>query len=97
MALTWFVMASPQEQRLLCDRLFIVPELNPVKTWLLEEAVAKAKRDADDIKRVTSERDSPRSRTKHHLTRVGMVDLDPSVGRPATLGQLQENANLTIQ
>jgi hypothetical protein len=37
---------------LLCDHLFIVPELDPVEARLPEEKVAKAKRNADDFKRV---------------------------------------------
>src|SRR5437868_6199038 len=95
-ALAGFVMASPQQQRLLCDHLFIIPELDPIQAGLLEQAVANAKRGSDDFERVTAERDGARSCAEDDLARVGMVDLDPPVGRSAALGQLEEDANLAM-
>jgi hypothetical protein len=89
-------MASPQEERLLGNHLFIVPELNPVKSRLLEETVAKTKGDADDFKGIANERNGSCSCAKHDLTGVRMENLDTSISRPATFRQLEENDNLAI-
>jgi hypothetical protein len=88
---------SPQHQGLLCDHLLIVPELNPVQARRLEQAVADAKRNSDDFERVVRQWDRARPSAEHHLAGVSMSDFDPSLSRPAALGQLEENAYFSVQ
>src|SRR4051812_24810236 len=74
----------PQEQRLLGDQLFIVPELDRIQTSFLEQAISDTEGHADDFKGIRDERDRPRSRAKNDLPRVDMLDFDAPVRRTTT-------------
>src|ERR1700733_11190737 len=89
-------MGSPQQQRLLCDHLLIIPELNPVQAGLMEQAVTNTKRNTEDLKWVVPERDPACLSTKQDVTGVGMRNFDPSVGGTTTLRQLKKNAYFPI-
>lgn len=79
------------------NHLFIVAELNPVQSRLLEEAVANAKGNAHDFQRIDAERKSARTGAKHNPTGIGMLNLDAPIRGTTAFRQLEENAQFSIQ